>query len=361
METRFGEFNEDKQSVRELKDLVGFASRPKTAAWRASLPEFSEAVVNWFVNNFERDVGVNAIFGPARPAHEKQAYLIQDDDDDVSADLQDLVLNPMIEAGFEVGRGLARPGSSLATTIGYMMARFIDPPLYLTNSAPKRGLIERCTSAAKIALEYLLGVDPNEDDVLRMFEDYANSGAAPTVQVANGIDPIFISLSLAGNRRPRLYFFRHDGGAWSALFVKSKTPTQVPPEQPVIDLEEDVDNDNAGPGYDPGAAGVGADGVGADGVPRAGPRRTIGTKLEVWRGIARRTKGGLTKAQLMRNRKCRIVSRQASASASLRYAREDDDDNGPLAMSAWRMAVAENRRFPFKNALSNRRYAMGVE
>jgi hypothetical protein len=356
METRFSEFNEDKQKVRELKDLVSFASRPKTAAWRASLPEFSEAVVNWFVNDFERDVGVNAIFGPARPAHEMQAYLIHDDDDDVSAVLQDLVLNPMIDAGFEVGRGLARPGSVLETTIGYMMARFIDPPLYITAVAPKRGLVERCTSAAKIALEYLLDADPTEDDVLQMFEDYANSGAAPTVQVANGIDPIFISLSLAGNRRPRLYFFRHDGGAWSALFVKSKKPTQVPPVQPVIDLEEDVDNDNAGPDYDPRA-----DGVGVGGVPRAGPRRTIGTKLEVWRGIARRTKGGLTKAQLMRNRKCRIVSRQASASASLRYARGDDDDNGPSAMSAWRMAVAENRRFPFQNALRNRRVAMAVE
>ena len=42
---------------------------------------------------------------------------------------------------------------------------------------------------------------------------------------------------------------------------------------------------------------------------------TVGTKRQVWNGTATKTKGGLTKSDLMRNPSGRIVSKRASAAA----------------------------------------------
>ena len=43
-----------------------------------------------------------------------------------------------------------------------------------------------------------------------------------------------------------------------------------------------------------------------------------GTKAEVWRGKADKTKGGLLKSDLKRNKKGQIVSKRASAHAAAR-------------------------------------------
>lgn len=43
--------------------------------------------------------------------------------------------------------------------------------------------------------------------------------------------------------------------------------------------------------------------------------KTVGTKLEVWRGKARKTAGGLAKSDLIRSKSGKIVSKKASLAA----------------------------------------------
>ena len=40
-----------------------------------------------------------------------------------------------------------------------------------------------------------------------------------------------------------------------------------------------------------------------------------GTRIQVWRGTAKKTRGGLTKAQLKKNKYGKLVSKKASAAA----------------------------------------------
>lgn len=49
------------------------------------------------------------------------------------------------------------------------------------------------------------------------------------------------------------------------------------------------------------------------------PICTVGTKIQVWKGIARKTSGGLKRVDLIRNRHGRIVSRKASRAAKRKF------------------------------------------
>lgn len=341
-----------REEAQELKDLLRFVKRPKTAAWRRELPRYSAAVMNWFVTRFERDISAASIFESNNP---RQAYLVKDEnfDDDSAAEF----LAQLEAADFYTGYSGVDANNVVSIVIGYVFAQFIDPPLVI-GSENKFGLLQECTAAVDVALKYAIwgsrqnmydGV-PSPDDLVRAFTDNVDANASPTVRVAKDIDSLFNALSSTGSRRPQLYFFLDEGGAWNALFVKNKNPTPVPVPLPE-DLEDDFDMDAPEPEYEPGDA--------PGGVPRAGPRRTIGTRLEVWRGIARRTKGGLRKKDLMRNSKCKVVSKQASRSASKRYGAPEDGDVGPGAMAQWRADIlANDRKFPYLNALVLRRSRM---
>ena len=46
---------------------------------------------------------------------------------------------------------------------------------------------------------------------------------------------------------------------------------------------------------------------------RPGQQLTVGSKLQVWHGTAKHTSGGLTKSDLMRTKKGRIVSKKKHA------------------------------------------------
>ena len=319
--------------------------------------------MNWFVTHFERDISASSIFETKNP---RQVYLVRDDG--FGQDEMEEFLGQLEAAGFYAGfSNVAEPNSIVSIVIGYVFAQFIDPPLVLGSEA-KFDLIVECAAAVDVALKYAVwGLNqglynnvPTPDDLVRAFTDNVDANASPTIKIANNIDSVFSALSQTGSRRPQLYFFldkeHEEGGVWNALFVKSKNPTPVPLAVPE-DLEEDLDMDNApepdGPGYEPGDA--------PDGVPRSGPRRTIGTRLEVWRGIARRTKGGLRKRDLMRNSKCKVVSKVASRSASQRYFNPEDNDAGPNEMARWRLAIRENdKRFPHLNSLALRRSRMAI-
>jgi hypothetical protein len=84
----------------------------------------------------------------------------------------------------------------------------------------------------------------------------------------------------------------------------------------------------------------------------------FGTKLEVWRGLAVQTRGGLQAKDLMLNKKCRVVSKKAADAARARYERNavgDDGEEKPInqvrgaahSFAQWRQKIAENdQKFP---------------
>ena len=102
----------------------------------------------------------------------------------------------------------------------------------------------------------------------------------------------------------------------------------------------------------------------------------FGTKLEVWRGLAKQTRGGLKVDDLRLNKKCKVVSIDAANAALARYERnalDDDGDVKPLAQTRgsarsfafWRSIVREGsngvrNRFPMGHVASKRARIEGL-
>jgi hypothetical protein len=166
-----------------------------------------------------------------------------------------------------------------------------------------------------------------------------------------------------------MVFYKDDPGSdvWSVVVLKNLRYINIPLYMgPLVEAVVNNDDDDAGENND-GPDDLNNDNPDPDVIlnnevmsdeeeePRL--RREIGTKLEVWRGIANRTKGGLRKENLMRNKKCKIVSIKASQSAKGRH--NNPADSGRAALASWREEVQQNdNKFPNLGAIQERREIM---
>ena len=134
--------------------------------------------------------------------------------------------------------------------------------------------------------------------------------------------------------------------------IPTRTPTPIatnaaaPARNPPLVVVAPVRNP-------PGAA------VGIPG-PVAGAPRPIGTKVEVWRGFAERTRGGLTRDQLRLNAKCKVVSIRASNAAMARRATEvaAGGVGATRKFGRWNELVAANNNHMPMLAVQARRNAL---
>lgn len=105
-------------------------------------------------------------------------------------------------------------------------------------------------------------------------------------------------------------------------FNKPQVPARAAPKAPGAQVEGMIDTETKGGSIRPGGGcmkGRGAMYGGGRGRPKGST--TYGTRSEVWAGTKRKTRGGLTKGDLMKNKHGKIVSKKQHAKGQALYAK----------------------------------------
>ena len=332
---------------------------------------YSAAFMNWFCNYFERDANPNMLM----PVNRERDYVFL-----VTADVSRAYVSVRDTDVASVARYRTfdeRPNSGIIDMLVAIVFSFLKDDTievsFETEDAREAAFFE----AIRLALNYALwGVNvdrydsvPSGVQLSEAFSRNVDITGKRRVGFANAA--LSIVLQALGRRtqplRPRLLFYRDDPNpdVWSSVVYKNKANFTIPLFQGELNAEEEEEEDNA-PDYNPNGMlddediDDANDNESVAGEDDQGRRRLIGTKLEVWRGVAKRTKGGLRKGDLKRNKKCKVVSIKASEGAKERY--RDPYDQGRSALRSWREAIVENgRRFPESDALGLRRSVMAFQ
>jgi hypothetical protein len=314
-------------------------------------------LLSWIFEYFNRIVAPSKLF--PRPLSKQERLMAPE----VSQFVAETV-DPLTAAGFDGDTVNWEDVDTVSGALAVILASFLRPNIdldnYLDLGAPLY-TIQRVVALAMNSALYEEELDrfntpPGYVRLRNALADVDAPGPNHILVVDGGVPALHAAISNLASNRPHLFFFKETAGApWSAMFVKSRSRTVIQPYVAEEDNFDDAGADNADP-FEVDILDEGFD----ESVSEA-PLREIGTKLEVWRGIAERTRGGLVKADLKRNSKCKIVSRKASSSAKERHSRPND--TGRLRMDQWREEVLDNdRSFPNRDAIMQRRYAMtGVD
>lgn len=331
--------------------------------------DYSAAFMNWFCNYFEKDANPSMLM----PVGRERDYVFL-----VTADVSRAYVSVRDTDVASVARYRTfdeRPNSGIIDMLVAIVFSFLKDDTievsFETEDAREAAFFE----AIRLALNCALwGVDvdrydsvPSGVQLSEAFSRNVDITGRRRVGFANAA--LSIVLQALGRRtqplRPRLLFYRDDPNpdVWSSVVYKNKANFTIPLFQGELNPAEEEDND---PDYNPDGMLDDEDVDDANDIESVsgedgqGRRRLIGTKLEVWRGIAQRTKGGLRKKDLKRNKKCKVVSIKASEGAKARYG--DPSDEGRNALGSWREAIVENDgRFPESEALDMRRSVMAFQ
>lgn len=368
------EINETKEDVSDLLDF-GFqlSQRPRTQQWFREVPPYSSAFMNWFCEYFERESTSDSIFGNS--LRHDFVFLVDNDLSRAYRSYKDVTLaNPGEFARAMFKPAVIGPNNAVieiltALTLSYLNDMTLAD--YLGGDNDDRE--DRFYEAIRLALNWALWGEeverydsvPDARQLSKAFTEGVYQSSPREINFADMQLVLLMQVLGKKRKRPFMVFYKDDPGSdvWSVVVFKNLRYINIPLYTgPLVEAVVD-DDDDAGGGPDdlnndnPDPDVILNNEVMSDEEEGPRLRREIGTKLEVWRGIANRTKGGLRKEALMRNKKCKIVSIKASKSAKGRH--NNIADPGRAALASWREVVQQNdNKFPNLGAIQERREIM---
>ena len=333
--------------------------------------------MNWFSEYFERESTSDSIFGNS--LRHDFVFLVDNDLSRAYRSYKDVALaNPGDFARAMFKPAVIGPNNAVieiltALTLSYLNDMTLAD--YLAGDDDDRE--DRFYEAIRLALNWALWGEeverydsvPDARRLSKAFTEGVYQSSPREIGFADMQLVLLMQVLGKKRKRPFMVFYKDDPGSdvWSVVVFKNLRYINIPLYmgplvEPVVD-----DDDDAGDGPGDGPGDLNNDNpdpnellnneVMSDDEEEPRLRREIGTKLEVWRGIANRTKGGLRKENLTRNKKCKIVSIKASRSAKLRH--NDLDDSGRTALASWREEVQQNdNKFPNMDDIERRRAVM---